>query len=103
MPVVSMNEILKPAFKERYGVPAFNIVNDLTMAAVLEAAAQMHSPVIVQVSVEDGKMFGAKLIQCMFEEMASHVADSGDPTSGSLSGRTDDKDLPRRRLEFGAV
>ena len=73
MPVVSMNDILKPAFKERYGVPAFNIVNDLTMAAVLEAAAQMHSPVIVQVSVKTVKMFGAKLIQCMFEEMASHV------------------------------
>jgi ketose-bisphosphate aldolase len=73
MPVVSMNEILKPAFKERYGVAAFNIVNDLTMAAVLEAATQTNSPVIIQVSVKTVKMFGAKLIQRMFEEMASHV------------------------------
>lgn len=73
MPVVSMNEILKPAFAERYGVAAFNIVNDLTMAAVLDAAAQTGSPVIVQVSVKTVKMFGAKLLQRMFEEMASHV------------------------------
>ncbi len=73
MPVASMNEILQPAFKERYGVAAFNIVNDLTMAAVLDAAAQTNSPVIVQVSVKTVKMFGAKLIQRMFEEMASHV------------------------------
>ncbi len=73
MPVVSMNEILRPAFEERYGVAAFNIVNDLTMAAVLDAAAQTSSPVIVQVSVKTVKLFGAKLIQRMFEEMASHV------------------------------
>jgi ketose-bisphosphate aldolase len=73
MPVVSMNDILKPAFKERYGVAAFNIVNDLTMAAVLDAATQTKSPVIVQVSVKTVKMFGAKLLQRMFEEMASHA------------------------------
>lgn len=73
MPVVPMTEILGPAFKQRYGVGAFNIVNDLSMAAVLEAAAQTESPVIIQVSVKTVKMFGAKLLQRMFEEMASHV------------------------------
>jgi len=73
MPVVSMNDILRPAFEERYGVAAFNIVNDLTMAAVLDAATQTNSPVIVQVSVKTVKMFGAKLLQRMFEEMASHA------------------------------
>jgi fructose-bisphosphate aldolase class II len=68
-----MNDLLRPAFEDRYGVPAFNIVNDLTMAAVLEAAVQTSSPVIVQVSVKTVKMFGAKLLQKMFEEMASHA------------------------------
>lgn len=72
MPVVSMNEILQPAFKERYGVGAFNIVDDLTMSAVLDAAEQTHSPVILQVSVKTVKVLGAKLVQRMFEEMASH-------------------------------
>ena len=74
MSVVSMNDILRPAFEERYGVAAFNIVNDLTLAAVLEAAVQTNSPVIIQVSVKTVKLFGAKLIQRMFEEMASHVS-----------------------------
>lgn len=73
MPVVPMTQILGPAFKQRYGVGAFNIVNDLTMGAVLDAAAQTDSPVIIQVSVKTVKMFGAKLLQKMFEEMASNV------------------------------
>ena len=30
MPVVSLQEIVGRAFDERYGVPAINIVNDLT-------------------------------------------------------------------------
>ncbi len=56
MPVVSLREILQPAFEARYGVGAFNIVNDLTMAAVLDAAVEAKSPVIVQVSVKTVKM-----------------------------------------------
>jgi fructose-bisphosphate aldolase, class II len=72
MPAVSLREILQPAFEARYGVGAFNIVNDLTMAAVLDAAAETKSPVIIQVSVKTVKMWGAKLLQQMFAEMASH-------------------------------
>lgn len=74
MSVVSMPDILRPAFEERYGVAAFNIVNDLSLSAVLDAAVQTNSPVIIQVSVKTVKLFGAKLIQRMFEEMASHVS-----------------------------
>mgnify|MGYP000529383419 CR=1 FL=1 len=37
MPIVSFKEILQDAFDKRYGVPAFNIVNDLTLEAVLSA------------------------------------------------------------------
>jgi ketose-bisphosphate aldolase len=73
MPVVPMQEILKDAFARRYGVGAFNIVNDLTMDAVLAAAAETRSPVIVQVSVKTVKVMGARLIRLMFEEMASRV------------------------------
>lgn len=72
MPAVSLKEILQPAFEARYGVGAFNIVNDLTMAAVLDAAGETKSPVIIQVSVKTVKMWGAKLLQQMFVEMASH-------------------------------
>jgi fructose-bisphosphate aldolase class II len=71
MGVVSLKEILQPAFEQRYGVGAFNIVDDLTMAAVLDAAVEAKSPVIVQVSVKTVKMWGAKLVRQMFVEMAS--------------------------------
>jgi tagatose 1,6-diphosphate aldolase GatY/KbaY len=74
MPVVSMQEILKAAFRERYGVGAFNVVSEATMAAVLDAAAEMHSPVIIQVSVKTVKVLGAHLVQLMFAELASRCA-----------------------------
>ena len=72
MPAVALKEILQLAFKARYGVGAFNIVNDLTMAAVLDAAAESKSPVIIQVSVKTVKMWGATLLRQMFAEMASY-------------------------------
>jgi len=68
-----MQDILKDAFARRYGVGAFNIVNDLTMDAVLAAAAETRSPVIVQVSVKTVRQMGARLISLMFEEMAARV------------------------------
>ncbi|MGA1996918.1 MAG: class II fructose-bisphosphate aldolase, partial [Bryobacteraceae bacterium] len=73
MPVVPMQQILKHAFDRRYGVGAFNIVDWVTMDAVLFAAAETKSPVIVQVSVKTVKVMGAKLIRVMFEEMAGRV------------------------------
>ena len=71
MPVVSLKEVLGPAFEKRYGVGAFNIVDDLTMMAVLDAAAETKSPVIIQVSVKTVKFWGARLIQQTFAELAS--------------------------------
>ena len=74
MPVVPMQEILKNAFQCRYGVGAFNIVDGLTMDAVLTAASETRSPVIVQVSVKTVRVMGARLIRLMFEEMAGRVS-----------------------------
>jgi fructose-bisphosphate aldolase class II len=74
MPVISLNEMLGNAFRYRYGVGAFNIVNDLTMDAVLAAAEETRSPVIIQVSVKTVKQMGAQLIRIMFEEMADRVS-----------------------------
>jgi len=68
-----MQEILKDAFQRRYGVGAFNFVNDLTMEAVLQAAAMTRSPVILQASVKTVRKMGARLIRLMFDEMASRV------------------------------
>lgn len=70
MTIVSMPEILGPAFQERYGVAAFNIVDDVTMSGILAAAVEARSPVIIEVSVKTVQMWGARLIQVMFAEMA---------------------------------
>jgi len=40
MSLVPFKEILADAFNRRYGVGAFNIVNDLTLEAVLQAAEE---------------------------------------------------------------
>ena len=58
MPVVSTKEILDRAFTQRYGVAAFNILNDLTVEAILEAAAQERAPVILQTSVKTVRQYG---------------------------------------------
>jgi fructose-bisphosphate aldolase class II len=65
-----MGEILSDAFRLRYGVGAFNVVNDFTMQAVLAAAVEMRSPVIVQVSVKTVRQLGARLLQQMFQDFA---------------------------------
>ena len=59
MPVVPIREILDPAFDERYGVAAINVVDDLSLEAVLDAAAELGSPLIVQTSLKTVKAFGA--------------------------------------------
>ncbi|MEA4909624.1 MAG: class II fructose-bisphosphate aldolase [Chloroflexi bacterium] len=71
MPIVPFKEILKDAFDKRYGVAAFNIVNDLTLDAVLSAAEDAHSPVIIQTSVKTVKMIGVDVLYAMWKAMAS--------------------------------
>src|SRR5215210_828554 len=60
MPIVPTQEILGRAFRDRYGVAAINIVNDLTLEAVLAAAEEMRAPLIVQTSVKTVTMEGAE-------------------------------------------
>ena len=59
MPVVPMREILDAAFAERYGVAAINIVDDLSLEAVLAAATELEAPLIVQTSLKTVKSIGA--------------------------------------------
>jgi len=73
MPIIPFKEILKDAFNRRYGVGAFNIVNDLTMEAVLQAAEAARSPVIVQVSVKTVKSIGVNMLYSMWIEMTRKI------------------------------
>jgi len=73
MPIVPFKEILKDAFDKRYGVGAFNIVNDLTLEAVLQAAEAARSPVIVQTSVKTVKSIGLDVLYTMWVEMTRNI------------------------------
>ena len=74
MPVVSMQEILAPAFKERYGVAAFNVFNDLSLEAVLAAAVEVRAPVIIQTSVKTVKSIGLDLLYAMWTELTRDIS-----------------------------
>ena len=58
VPVVPLKEILDRAFADRYGVAAFNILDDLTIDAVLAAAEEERAPVILQTSVKTVRAYG---------------------------------------------
>jgi ketose-bisphosphate aldolase len=69
VPVVPLKDILDRA----YGVAAINIVNDLTLEAVLAAAVQERSPLIVQSSVKTVKSIGLDLLFAMWREMTAGI------------------------------
>ena len=71
--MTSLKQIVDRAFAERYGVPAINVVNDLTMEAVLAAAVQQRSPVIIQTSVKTVRSIGMNLLYAMWREMTSGI------------------------------
>jgi ketose-bisphosphate aldolase len=73
MPVVPTQEILQRAFRERYGVAAINVVNDLTMEAVLAAGEEAGAPLIVQTSVKTIKAIGLDVLFQMWVEMTRGI------------------------------
>lgn len=73
MPVVSLKEIVSRAFDEHYGVPAINIVNDLTLEAVLAGAVEARSPLVVQTSVKTVKSIGADVLFGMWRTMTAGI------------------------------
>ena len=70
MPIVSTKEILDRAFADRYGVAAFNILDDLTIDAVLAAAEEERAPVILQTSVKTVRAYGRDRLISVFRAMA---------------------------------
>ena len=73
MAVVQMREILDHAFAERYGVAAINVVDDLSLEAVLAAATELEAPLIVQTSVKTVKAIGVKPLYAMWRARADEV------------------------------
>ncbi|HEX8961965.1 MAG TPA: class II fructose-bisphosphate aldolase [Rhodocyclaceae bacterium] len=63
MALVSMRQLLDHAAERGYGIPAFNVNNLEQMRAIMEAAQQTDSPVIVQASAGARKYAGAPFLR----------------------------------------
>jgi len=63
MALVSMRQLLDHAAENGYGVPAFNVNNLEQMRAIMEAADETNSPVIVQASAGARKYAGAPFLR----------------------------------------
>jgi ketose-bisphosphate aldolase len=73
VPVVPLKEMVDRAFAERYGIAAINVVNDLTLEAVLAAAVEQRSPVIIQTSVKTVRSIGADLLFAMWRALTEGI------------------------------
>lgn len=63
MALISLRQLLDHAAEHDYGVPAFNVNNLEQMRAIMEAADQTDSPVIVQASAGARKYAGAPFLR----------------------------------------
>ena len=73
MPLVPMRQILDEAAQGEYGVGAFNINNMEQIQAIMQAAQETNSPVIMQVSrgalKYANRLYLRRLVDAAVEEM----------------------------------
>ncbi|GAP37762.1 class II fructose-bisphosphate aldolase [Piscinibacter sakaiensis] len=67
MPLVSMRQLLDHAAEHGYGLPAFNVNNLEQVQAVMAAAAEVNSPVILQASAGARKYAGEPFIKHLIQ------------------------------------
>ena len=63
MPLVSMRQLLDHAAEHAYGIPAFNVNNLEQVSAIMEAAAEVNAPVIMQASAGARKYAGEAFLR----------------------------------------
>ncbi|GHT90039.1 fructose-bisphosphate aldolase [Betaproteobacteria bacterium] len=63
MPIVSMRQLLDHAAERNYGLPAFNVNNMEQVWAIMEAAAEVDAPVIMQASAGARKYAGEAFLR----------------------------------------
>src|SRR5690554_1726187 len=63
MALISLRQLLDHAAEYNYGIPAFNVNNLEQMRAIMEAADETNSPVIVQASAGARKYAGAPFLR----------------------------------------
>jgi tagatose 1,6-diphosphate aldolase GatY/KbaY len=70
MSIVNAKEIMIDAAKNKYAVGAFNVTNIIQMEAVVEAAVDKKSPLIIQTSVKPSKFIGRHVFVAVFRTLA---------------------------------
>lgn len=89
--------MMRHAQEHGYAVPALNVVDDLSLRAVVAAARRLASPVIVQASVKTARAIGVDLLMRMFEAAS---AAAGVPIALHLD-HCPDEGLIREVVEAG--
>lgn len=69
-----MRQMLAVARQDGWAVAAFNPVDYASMKAVIQAAAELHAPVIVQTSAKTVKFYGHQTLVGWARELAGAVA-----------------------------
>ena len=67
MPLVSMRQLLDHAAENGYGIPAFNVNNLEQVQAIMEAAAEVDAPVIMQGSAGARKYAGEPFLKHLIQ------------------------------------
>lgn len=73
MPVASTREIVTTARDEGFAIAAVNVVDDLSVRAVVAAAEQVGAPVILQTSVKTLRQSGFELFAAIVHTVASRA------------------------------
>jgi fructose-bisphosphate aldolase class II len=75
MPLVSMRQLLDHAAENGYGLPAFNVNNLEQVQAIMAAAAETDSPVIMQASAGARKYAGESFLRHLIEAAVESYPD----------------------------
>jgi ketose-bisphosphate aldolase len=74
MPLVNMKQMLAVARRDGWAVAAFNPVDYASMKAIIQAAADLKAPVIIQTSAKTVKYYGHEPIVSWARELAGAVS-----------------------------
>jgi len=97
MAFVTMGPMLKRAQAARYGIAAFNMIDYNSVRSIIEGAAELDAPIIVQVSVKTIRHWGYKPIATWVRMLADDV---GVPVALHLD-HCSDADVIRRCIDAG--
>ncbi|MEW6285681.1 MAG: class II fructose-bisphosphate aldolase [Chloroflexota bacterium] len=70
MSIANAKEIMIEAAKKGYAVGAFNVTDLIQFEAVIDAAVETKSPVIVQTSVKPSQFYGADVLVAIYRTLA---------------------------------